>query len=458
MSPRRASNDFLRMVMRGFDAAVAMLVSTLYFWHLPDLAFTFGTEYPLLIVVGGLLLPAIGEIFGLYEPWRGRSVFSMFGSYFASWLGTVLLISAFLVVTQSGYIYSRLWMGLSALSVLAIGLLSRGLLYGYLRRLRARGRNIKSILFIGPAANAEQTRQRLADMPHIGYRIDQTIPYTHDDQVLEDVVRLAKESVFKRDFDEIWLSFPLSCGNTVKALADSLIGVPVNVRYFPDLSDVRLLNHRVAQVADMFSIDLNYSPLHGPARIVKSIEDYVLGTLLFIGFLPIMLLIALGVWLSTGRPVLFKQYRHGLDGKRFKIYKFRTMHLHPVGEGTRQAHRGDPRITPLGRWLRRTSLDELPQLYNVLQGRMSLVGPRPHALDHNAFYKDLIVKYMQRHRVKPGITGWAQIYGLRGETRDVVDMEQRVDHDLYYINNWTLGMDVKILALTVKRGFFNAQP
>ncbi|WP_224417688.1 undecaprenyl-phosphate glucose phosphotransferase [Modicisalibacter sp. R2A 31.J] len=458
MMPRRPGNDLLRMVMRGFDAATAMLVSAFYFWCLPDLAFGFGTEYPLLIVAGSLLLPATGEIFGLYEPWRGRSVFSMFGTYFASWLTTVLLISAFLVVTQSGYIYSRLWMGLSALSVLAVGLLARGLLYGYLRRLRARGRNIKSILFIGPAANAEQTRQRLAGMPYIGYRIDRTIDYDRDDQVLEAVVQLARESVFQRDFDEIWLSFPLSCGNTVKALADRLIGVPVNVRYFPDLSDVRLLNHRAAQVADMFSIDLNYSPLHGPARIVKSIEDYLLGILLFVGFLPVMLLVALAVRLSMGRPVLFKQYRHGLDGKRFKIYKFRTMRAHSAPDGTRQAQRNDPRVTPLGRWLRRTSLDELPQLYNVLQGRMSLVGPRPHALDHNAFYKDMIVKYMQRHRVKPGITGWAQIYGLRGETRDVGDMERRVDHDLYYINNWTLGMDLKILALTVKRGFFNPQP
>lgn len=457
MAPRSGS-DFLRMAMRGFDAAVAMLVGSFFFWCLPNLAFAYGIEYPLLIVAGGLLLPAVGEMFGLYEPWRGRSVFSMFGAYVASWATTILLISAFLVVTQSGYIYSRLWMGASALSVLAIGLLARGALYGYLRRLRASGRNLKAVLFIGRPENVEQVRSRLAGMPYAGYRIERVIADDDEDRVLAEVCRMTGEAAFQRNFDEIWLSYPLSHGNTVKTLADRLIAVPVNVRYFPDLSDVRLLNHRMAQVADMFSIDLNYSPLNGPARVLKSLEDRVLGSLLFLGFLPVMLGVGLAVWLTMGGPVLFKQYRHGLDGKRFKIYKFRTMRLHDTGGHTAQASAGDARITSLGRWLRRTSLDELPQLYNVLQGRMSLVGPRPHAMDHNALYKDLIGEYMQRHRVKPGITGWAQVNGYRGETRDIEAMEKRVDYDLYYINHWSLGLDFKILLLTLTRGFLNRQP
>ncbi len=295
-------------------------------------------------------------------------------------------------------------------------------------------------------------------MPYVGYRIDRVIAHDDESQVLEEVCQLATDSAFQRNFDEIWLSYPLSHGNTVKTLADRLITVPVDVRYFPDLSDVRLLNHRMAQVADMFAIDLNYSPLRGPARFIKSAEDRLLGTLLFVALLPVMLGVAVAVWATMGRPVLFKQYRHGLDGKRFKIYKFRSMHLHREAAGTTQATVGDRRITRLGHWLRKTSLDELPQLYNVLQGRMSLVGPRPHAMDHNVLYKGLIVEYMQRHRVKPGMTGWAQIHGFRGQTRDVGDMEKRVDYDLYYINNWSLGLDMKILVLTAKRGFFNAQP
>ncbi|WP_253273039.1 exopolysaccharide biosynthesis polyprenyl glycosylphosphotransferase [Halomonas sp. PR-M31] len=236
------------------------------------------------------------------------------------------------------------------------------------------------------------------------------------------------------------------------------MSVPVDLRYFPDLSDVRLLNHRMAQVADMFSIDLNYSPLNGPARLIKTLEDRLLGTLLFLLFLPVAVIIGFCVWLTMGWPILFKQYRHGLDGKRFKIYKFRSMKLHTPKKGICQARHGDERITRLGYWLRQTSLDELPQFYNVLQGRMSLVGPRPHAMDHNALYKDLIGAYMQRNRVKPGITGWAQVHGLRGITEDVGAMQKRIEYDLYYINNWSLGLDLKILLLTIKRGFINDKP
>ncbi|WP_236254983.1 undecaprenyl-phosphate glucose phosphotransferase [Modicisalibacter zincidurans] len=435
-----------------------MAVGAFFLWCLPNLDYIYGIEYPLLIIAGALLLPAVGEMFGLYQAWRGRSIFSMFGTYVISWAVTVLLISAFLVVTQSGYIYSRLWMALSSLGVLAIGLLARGGLYVYLRRLRASGHNLKSVLFIGRPENVDQVRQRLTEIPYAGYRIDRLIVHEDEAQVLNQVRLLVNDSVFSRTFDEIWLSYPLNHGNTVKALADQLIAVPVDVRYFPDLSDVRLLNHRMTQVADMFSIDLNYSPLRGPARIAKAIEDRLLGTLLFALFVPVMLLIAAVIWLTMGRPILFKQYRHGLDGKRFRIYKFRTMHKHETGSSTQQAQHLDGRITRLGYWLRRTSLDELPQFYNVLQGRMSLVGPRPHAMDHNALYKDMIGAYMQRHRVRPGITGWAQVHGLRGITEDVSDMEKRIEYDLYYINNWSLGFDLKVLLLTVTRGFVNDKP
>jgi len=454
----RTSNEMLRLAMRGFDAALAMAVGAFFLWFLPNLDYVYGIEYPLLIIAGALLLPAVGEMFGLYQAWRGRSMFSMFGTYVISWAVTVLLISAFLVVTQSGYIYSRLWMGLSCLSVLVIGLLARGILYVYLRRLRASGHNLKSVLFIGRPENVDQVRQRLTEIPYAGYRIDRLIVHEDEAQVLSQVRLLVNDSVFSRTFDEIWLSYPLNHGNTVKALADQLIAVPVDVRYFPDLSDVRLLNHRMTQVADMFSIDLNYSPLRGPARVAKAIEDRLLGTLLFVLFVPVMLLIAAVIWRTMGRPILFKQHRHGLDGKRFRIYKFRTMHKHETGSSTQQAQHLDGRITRLGHWLRRTSLDELPQFYNVLQGRMSLVGPRPHAMDHNALYKDMIGAYMQRHRVRPGITGWAQVHGLRGITEDVSDMEKRIEYDLYYINNWSLGFDLKILLLTVTRGFVNDKP
>ncbi|MFC2992534.1 undecaprenyl-phosphate glucose phosphotransferase [Halomonas tibetensis] len=462
------TRDWLRRAMRTFDAAIALASGFLLLWWMPELDHTEGIEYPLVILAGSLLLPASGEIMGLYKPWRGRSLFSMLGVFTLGWLLAIALLSLFLVMTQSAVIFSRTWMALSAISALAAGLVLRTALYVLLRRLRSRGRNIKRVLLIGQPVNIARVQQRLIDLPYLGYQVSDTL--VDDTACADDGVQcqagmvkrvrgLAQRSIFQREFDEIWLTYPLTHGDTVKQLADALLAVPVAIRYFPDLSDVRLLNHRVAQVADMYSIDLNYSPLNGPVRVVKALEDRLLGLVLFVGFLPAMLVIAGLVRWRMGKPVLFKQYRHGLDGRRFRIYKFRTMRFHPLVQGkTRQAHAGDQRVTRLGAFLRHTSLDELPQLFNVLQGRMSLVGPRPHAMDHNDLYKDAIDAYMQRHRVKPGMTGWAQVNGLRGITDDLELMRKRVEYDLYYIDNWTLGLDLKILAMTITRGFINRQP
>lgn len=167
-------------------------------------------------------------------------------------------------------------------------------------------------------------------------------------------------------------------------------------------------------------------------------------------------MISLLIKATSKGPVLFKQSRHGWDGRVIKVYKFRTMVVHEEEKGhVTQAKSGDVRVTHVGRFLRKTSLDELPQFFNVLQGRMSIVGPRPHALAHNEFYKETIHAYMQRHRMKPGITGWAQINGWRGETDTLEKMQKRVEYDLYYINNWSLGFDLKIIILTLFRGFIN---
>lgn len=445
--------------MRIFDAGTALVVSALLIRLMPGLDHTGGIEYPLLILTGSLLLPACGELLGLYQPWRGRSLYTMLGVYSLGWLLTIILLSLFMVATQSAETFSRAWMALSALTVLAVGIALRSALYLYLRRLRAQGRNIKRVLLVGHRQHRARIQSRIEGLPYIGYSIVSELPHEGDDEekLERHVKELARRSVFQRDFDEIWLAFPLSEGDLVKRLANALMGVPVDVRYFPDLSDVRLLNHRVAQVADMYSIDLNYSPLNGPMRLIKVLEDRLLGLMLFVLFLPVMVIVAGLVRWQMGAPVLFKQHRHGLDGKRFRIYKFRTMAPH-AAKGTPQASHGDSRVTPLGALLRRTSLDELPQLYNVLQGRMSLVGPRPHAIDHNDHYKDVIDTYMQRHRVKPGMTGWAQVNGLRGITEDIELMRKRVEYDLYYIDHWSLGLDLKILLMTATRGFINRQP
>lgn len=457
-----ADSDWLRRALRCLDAGIAMLASLVVLWLMPAIGVE-DEEYLFLSLLGCLILPAIGEVLGLYQPWRGRSLYTMLGVYTLAWLATLAALSVLLVLTHSTDQFSRLWMGCAALATLVCGSVLRGLLYSWLRRIRARGDNLKRVLLIGQRGNLALLERRVAHMPHAGYVVVErhvdNLPAAEDgcaDAFVARIRTFARQHTLQREFDEIWLGYSLAHGERVRLLLEELAGIPAAIRYFPNLPDLRLLNHRIAQVAGLYSLELNYTPLNGPMRMVKALEDRILGTLLFFGFLPVMLAVAAAIRWQMGGPVLFKQTRHGLDGKRFKIYKFRTMAKHR--QGSAQASYGDARITPLGHFLRRTSLDELPQLYNVLQGRMSLVGPRPHAMDHNAHYKDHIDIYMQRHRVKPGMTGWAQVNGLRGITDDVKLMQKRVELDLYYIEHWSFGLDIKILAMTLTRGFINTQP
>ncbi len=442
--------------MRCFDAGVAILVALAVLSSMPRIDIE-GNDYLFFILIGSLLLPAVGELIGLYQPWRGRSLYTMLGIYLAAWLATIGLLSLLLVAIKETQSFSRLWMGGSALAVLGVGSVMRALLYIYLRRLRAQGHNLKRVLLVGKQENIALLEEKIAAMPQAGYTVVEHYTDEGGAAFFQRMAAFAKANIFQRSFDEIWLGYPLVQGNRVRHLTRLLAGIPTSIRFFPDLPDIRLLNHRITQVAGLYSLELNYTPLNGPMKVIKALEDRVLGLALFILFSPVMMAVAIAIQWSMGGPVLFKQERHGLDGKRFKIYKFRTMYLHESSQ-THQASHLDQRITPVGRFLRRTSLDELPQLYNVLQGRMSLVGPRPHAMDHNDHYKDHIDIYMQRHRVKPGMTGWAQVNGLRGITDDVKLMEKRVEYDLYYIERWSLGFDLRILTMTLTRGFVNGQP
>src|SRR6185437_3463072 len=214
----------------------------------------------------------------------------------------------------------------------------------------------------------------------------------------------------------------------------------------PDLSDLAISPRKLAMLREAVMINVYERPLSGWASILKQAEDAVLSLLLLFLFLPLMGIIALAVKLDSPGPVFFRQQRFGFNNNPIWIYKFRTMRVAAEEDPqVRQAQRSDPRVTRFGRILRRTSLDELPQLINVLKGEMSLVGPRPHAIAHNEYYAKCIDRYLHRHRVKPGITGWAQVNGLRGETPTIDAMHARVKHDLFYIENWSIWFDLWIL-------------
>jgi putative colanic acid biosysnthesis UDP-glucose lipid carrier transferase len=254
---------------------------------------------------------------------------------------------------------------------------------------------------------------------------------------------------------EVYITLPLGSQPRIVQLLEQVQGTTASVFYVPDVFGISIIQGRLQDMNGIPVVGICETPFTGTNSLVKRISDLVLASAILVLISPVMLGVALGVKLSSPGPVIFKQRRNGLAGEEIVVWKFRSMTTQDNGPDVPQARRGDPRITPFGAFIRRTSLDELPQFFNVLQGRMSIVGPRPHAVAHNEQYRALIKAYMVRHKVKPGITGWAQVNGHRGETDTVDKMQARVEYDLAYLRNWSLGLDLQIIARTVKLVFFD---
>jgi Undecaprenyl-phosphate glucose phosphotransferase len=247
----------------------------------------------------------------------------------------------------------------------------------------------------------------------------------------------------------VWIAVPWEDKALLEVSLDALKESVVDVNVVPDLHQYRLLNQVISQWGGLPVISLAGTPMTGTEARLKAIFDWLGALMLSVLLAPLMLLLALAIKMTSRGPVLFRQKRHGMGGDSIEILKFRSMALHQEGKGQlTQAEPGDARVTAVGRFIRRSSLDELPQLFNVLKGEMSLVGPRPHAIEHNDIFKSRIPRYMLRHKVKPGITGWAQVNGFRGLTDTPEKMAMRIEHDLWYIQNWSLWLDLKILMMT----------
>jgi putative colanic acid biosynthesis UDP-glucose lipid carrier transferase len=247
----------------------------------------------------------------------------------------------------------------------------------------------------------------------------------------------------------IYIALPIVEQPRIHTLLDDLRDTTASIYYMPDVSMVDMIQARSFDIEGIPMVTLCESPFTGSNALIKRVSDIVLSLLILLLTSPFMLAIAIAVKWSSPGPIIFKQRRYGLDGEEFSVYKFRSMTVCDNGANIVQAVRNDARITPLGAFLRRSSLDELPQFLNVLQGRMSIVGPRPHAVAHNELYRKQIKGYMVRHKVKPGITGWAQVNGCRGETETVEKMQTRIEYDLNYLRHWSLGMDLLIILRTI---------
>ncbi len=248
----------------------------------------------------------------------------------------------------------------------------------------------------------------------------------------------------------IYLSLPMASQPRILQVLDELKDTTASIFFVPDMFITDLIQGRTGSVCGMPVISVCETPFRGANGSVKRISDVVLSIFILLLISPVLLAVAIAVKMSSPGPIIFRQRRYGLDGEEILVYKFRSMTVTEDGPVITQAQKGDTRITPLGAFLRKTSLDELPQFINVLQGRMSIVGPRPHAVSHNEMYRKLIKGYMVRHKVKPGITGWAQVNGYRGETETLDKMQGRIDYDLDYLRNWSLRLDLLIIYKTIR--------
>lgn len=413
------------------------------------------TEYKFLGVISAMLMLVIYQSLGVFRRYRSK-VSSAF-RLTQAWCLVLASLAAIAFLTQTASEYSRLlvgtWAGVALVGQILIYLVTQQLSGLWQRRMQV---NMPALV-VGSGHSAQHLAESINRNPFLpdfvaGVVDDPEHAMQWDRQKFPVLGQLADlpDLVSQMDVDRVYIAMPVERSAEVAALQRELLERHVDIIWAPDIFALNLLNPCVREIAGVPLISLSESPLSSGGRaFLKSVLDFVIAASVLLVAAPLMLIIA-GIIKGTSKgPVFFRQQRHGWDGSVFEVWKFRSMYLHDDEQGkVQQATKDDPRVTPIGRFLRKTSLDELPQLFNVLDGTMSLVGPRPHAVSHNLEYSDQITAYMARHRVKPGITGWAQIHGYRGETDTLEKMHQRVRLDLEYINNWSLKLDLWILLRT----------
>lgn len=292
---------------------------------------------------------------------------------------------------------------------------------------------------------------RFSDLDFLGFFENRSLDrvFVPDGEKILGTIKMLPEFVRRNGVHVVFITLPMANQPRIIELLDAMRDSTASIYFVPDLFIADLIQARFDQVCNVPVVAVCETPFYGLRSLQKRLSDIVIALLLMIPLIPVFILIAMGIKLSSPGAVLFKQRRYGLNGEEIWVYKFRSMTVSENSGVIEQAKRNDARITRFGGFLRRTSLDELPQFINVLQGRMSIVGPRPHAVSHNELYRQLIKGYMIRHKVKPGITGWAQINGFRGETDSLDKMAARIEYDLDYLRNWSFGLDLQIILRTV---------
>ncbi|WP_298612609.1 undecaprenyl-phosphate glucose phosphotransferase [uncultured Thiothrix sp.] len=441
------------LVYRSTDTLVILsivLIASVY-----DPNYDFLNGYLAAGLGASLIFGLVGRFTDIYTSWSGRPFFRDEAMRtVVTWLTTFFLLVFIIFIAKSSEQFSRVvlvgWLVTTPFLLVLTRYILRVLL-SHLKRIGIRNRNIAIV-------GITETGLRFADsintQPESGLQVAGFYSVDLDTANLpsnyakigntEDLLEAARNGTW----DQIYLALPTQNQNLSSQLISQLADTITPVRLIPDNFTHALLHNKYLEIADTPVLCIYDAPLSVQHALVKRAEDLIIGSLILFLILPIMAVIALAIKISSPGPVLFKQARHGLRGEEFQVWKFRTMTVCENGDVIKQATRNDVRVTKVGAFLRKTSLDELPQFFNVIQGHMSIVGPRPHAVAHNEAYKVLIPGYMQRHMMKPGITGWAQVNGWRGETDTLYKMQKRVECDMEYIRSWSLWLDLRIIVAT----------
>lgn len=395
----------------------------------------------------------------LYRSWNGISLRRLAFLVFRSWVFSILVVMLFIFTTKNSDKISRIvitsWIVMTPIILILWRIIARYILI----LMRRKGYNLRSVAIAGAGDLGRRVSQYIADEATMGFMINGF----YDDQLkkgykpVKNIQAYVKGNIDqmiidtqKGIYDIIYIVLPMRAQERIANILDALSELPTKVYIVPDFFFFKMLHSRWSDIGGIPILSALDTPYFGINGIIKRTEDIIISFIaLLVAILP-MFFIALAIKLTSPGPAIFAQERYGLDGKPFKVYKFRTMHCCEDGKHTFfQAQRNDQRVTRLGAFLRLTSIDELPQFFNVLKGNMAVVGPRPHPVMLDEEHRQRIRHYMSRNRVKPGITGYAQVHGLRGETDTFEKMRKRIEHDIWYIENWSIWLDLKIIFLTV---------
>jgi Undecaprenyl-phosphate glucose phosphotransferase len=418
-------------------------------------------SYSRVVLLAGIVFATIAESMGCYDVDAQFSLRTLWRRLAGSWVMTALFMLTLGFLLKASDDVSRGW----ALGWFVGGgtslLLARGLRTIWVRRLKKRGTFNQRVAIFGAGPQG----QRFADYVLKNSRLTITLVGFYDDRpahrlemstpgvpLLGNMTTLIS-AIRDGRIDQVVVALPWSADVRLQQIVSRLALSPVRIRLAPDLASFAFARRQMVLLGEVPVMTLFERPISGVDAIIKRVEDLVLSALILAVLWPMLLVIAVAIKLDTPGPVFFRQPREGFNNQQFRVWKFRSMHHdHAQTDRIDQASRNDPRVTKVGRLLRSASLDELPQLFNVLRGEMSLVGPRPHAPSTRAggrLFADVVTSYAGRHKVKPGITGWAQVCGWRGETDTEDKLIKRLEHDLHYIENWSLGFDLYILLRTV---------